>query len=168
MEIKPISKKVMIGLSIFAIVAGALFCGLGTGLLYILFTILGAFIVLGGVFALVKLDPLGGVFGIVIGALLIAGAWLFVDVLIVINGVLLVISGLFGTFAAIKVEDGKKCIISILTLVIGVLFFITNVVEWIFFVIGALFIVSGIVGIILALTQNKDKKIKTVDVKDIK
>lgn len=168
MKIQAIDKKTLIGLSILSIISGILFCVLQQGLLNIIFTVIGALMVVTGVIGIFKLNPIGGVLSIAIGALLIMGAWLFVYVLLIINGVLLLLSGISGFALSVKTGDVKNCILSILMVVLGILFFINTdaTAGWIFFVIGTVFIVTGIVGVILACIPSK-KGVKTVDVKPI-
>lgn len=170
MKISPIDRKVILASSFLAIIAGILFCALREDLLYILFTIMGAFIIVSGIIALFKRSVFGGIFSIAVGVLLILGAWFFVNVLLLVNGILLCISGFYGIFVSILTRDLKNLVFSILTVVVGVLFFIytEQTAGWIFFVIGALFIVLGIVGLIMTFTSNKDKKIKEVNVKEVK
>ena len=163
-----LDKKTMITLSLVSIISGILFCVLKQDLLNIIFTVIGALMIVAGVIGVVKSNLLGGVISITIGVILVLGAWLFTYVLLIINGILLCLSGISGLALSVKTGDVKKCILSILMVVLGVLFFINTdeTAGWIFFVIGALFIVTGIMGLILTLVPSK-KGVKTVDVKPI-
>ena len=113
MKVKPIDKKVIILASLISIVAGILFCALKVDLLYILFTIIGAFIIVGGVLGLLKRNVLGGILSIAIGVLLIIGAWLFVEVLLIVNGVLLCVSGVYGIVISLMTRDFKNLVFDI-------------------------------------------------------
>lgn len=164
-----LDKKTLIGISAISIIAGVLLCILGTKVLEILFTVIGALMVVCGVVSIIYSNTIGGILSICVGVLLILGAWLFVNVLFIINGILLCISGV-GSFAiSLRNNDIKNLIVSILMVVLGVFFFINTeaTANWIFFVIGALFIVTGIMEIILLFIPSK-KGVKTVDVKDVK
>ena len=161
-------KKTMITLSLVSIISGILFCVLKQDLLNIIFTVIGALMIVAGVIGVIKSNAISGAISIGFGVLLVLGAWLFTYVLLIINGILLCLSGISGLALSVKTGDVKKCILSILMVVLGVLFFINTdeTAAWIFFVIGALFIVIGIIGLILTLVPSK-KGVKTVDVKPI-
>lgn len=168
MEVHMIDKKTIIALSAVSIISGILFCVLKQDLLNIIFTVIGALMIVAGIIGVIKSNVIGGAISIGFGVLLVLGAWLFTYVLLIINGVLLCLSGISGLALSVKTGDVKKCILSILMVVLGVLFFINTdeTAKWIFFVIGALFIVAGIMGLILTLIPSK-KGVKTVDVKPI-
>lgn len=168
MKVQALDKKTTIALSILSIISGILFCVLKQDLLNIIFTVIGALMIVAGIIGIFKLNPIGGAVSIAIGALLVLGAWLFVYVLLVINGILLCLSGISELALSVKTGDVKNCILSILMLVLGVLFFINTeeTAAWIFIVIGIMFIITGIAGIVLACIPSK-KSVKTVDVKPI-
>lgn len=168
-----ISKGAKIGILIAAIITGILFCCLGIELFRVLFTIVGAMMVLGAVYSFVRKNIFIGVLGLIFGTLLIVLTWTAPNVVYIIFGVMMLLSGIAGFIVSVMNEDARSCITSVLNAVLGgFLIGYHEGADWMVFTIGALFIVLGIIGIILVLIPNKnhgDKKVvKTVDVKEVK
>ena len=170
MHVKPINKKAILVSSLISIIAGILIAVLGYDLLYIFFIVIGALALIGGILSFIRKYIFGGIIGVAIGVLLIIGAEFFVPALLIVNGVLLCVFGIYDFAISVVLKDFKNLIFSILTVIVGVFFFLytEQTIGWIFFVIGALFIALGIVGLITSLFSKKDKKVKEVDVKDVK
>jgi len=168
MKIQPIPKKVALGILASSIVTGILFCCLGVKFFNVLLTIVGALIVLGGLFSVVSKRYVLGIVLVAVGAFIIVAAWQWPRVPSIVFGVLMIMSGIAGFIGSVQNEDVGHCISSVLSAVLGgFLIGYREGADWMIFVIGALFIVTGIIGIILVCVKSK-KGVKTVDVKDVK
>ncbi len=167
MEIKPISKKTKLAVLASAIVTGVLFCCLGISLFQVLFTIIGAFIIFGGVLSCFSKNIIAGLILAALGIFIVIAAWVWPNVPFIIFGVMMLLSGILGFISAVQNEDARSVVSSVLSAVLGgFLIGYHEGADWIIFVIGALFIVTGIIGIILVCIPSK-KDVKTVDVKPI-
>ena len=105
-----ISKGVKIALLATAVVVGVLFCCLEITMFNILFTIVGGFIALGGLFAIFRKHILGGLIIAGLGALIIVAAWKWTNVSYITFGVLMIISAIGGFISSVMMEDGRRCI----------------------------------------------------------
>lgn len=165
-----ISKGVKIALLVTAVIVGVLFCCLGITMFNVLFTIIGGLIAFGGLFAIFRKHIFAGLIITGLGALIIVAAWKWTNVSYIIFGVMMIISAVGGFISSVMMEDGRRCISSVITAVLGgFLVGFREGADWMIFVIGALFIILGIIGIILVLIPRRsgEKRVKTVDVKPI-
>ncbi|MBQ0008930.1 MAG: hypothetical protein KBS97_01470 [Firmicutes bacterium] len=168
-ERKPLTKGPKAAVLCVSIIMGVLFCVLQTGMINILFTIIGVILALGGILAIISRRFIGGVILAALGGLIIASAWIpnWTKVAYIIFGVMLLISGIFGFITAVYNENARSCISAVFSAVLGgFLIGFKEGADWMFFVVGALFILLGVVGLILLFVPSK-KDVKTVDVKPI-
>ena len=126
------------------IVVGLLFCIFRASVLNWLLTIVGVlFIVLGVLDALNK-----NWVPAAIGAIIILGGWLFVEIVLIVFGVLIALKGVTSLMDALKPR--KKSIADIvfagLTIFVGVMLVVSKwlMLDWFFIVLGIVFIVDGI------------------------
>ena len=125
------------------------------GILFIIFkaaaldwmmTVVGVLFIVNGIIDIAKKRLLPGVAGIIIGAVIILCGWTVIDLVLTIFGILLTAKGVLDFFHFFKKKKLIPLISSILTVVIGVLFVIGNVIAqpWFYIVIGVVLIVDGI------------------------
>ncbi len=130
------------------IVVGLLFCIFRASVLNWLLTIVGVlFIVLGVLDALNK-NWVPAAVDVAIGAIIILGGWLFVEIVLIVFGVLIALKGVTSLMDALKPR--KKSIADIvfagLTIFVGVMLVVSKwlMLDWFFIVLGIVFIVDGI------------------------
>lgn len=130
------------------IVVGLLFCIFRASVLNWLLTIVGVlFIVLGVLDALNK-NWVPAAVDVAIGAIIILGGWLFVEIVLIVFGVLIALKGVTSLMDALKPR--KKSIADIvfagLTIFVGVMLVASKwlMLDWFFIVLGIVFIVDGI------------------------
>ena len=131
------------------IVVGILCCIFQADMLNIMFTVIGAIFIIKAVLSLVEKDWVNAAISAVIGVLIIVFAWLLVEVVLVVFGVLIVLKGIMELIPAIKSKNIMAIIASVVTLVVGVLFIVSNwAAAWLFIVIGVIFIINGVLSLL--------------------
>lgn len=173
-----LTKGRLFGQATFLIILGILFIIFGKGMVSVLFTVIGALLCAGGI-ALMFMNPLAGVFCLLIGVLLIVGAWTFVNAILLVFGIITALSGIFGIVKYFKSKSLPDVIQGCCSIVMGGLmiacFWEKN---FLFYVVGACWILVGVIGMIFANKISKEedddhheggKKVKdgVVDVKPI-
>lgn len=136
---------------------GILFLILRSTALDWLFTIIGVMLIARGVLNLTGIifirsrgyRQIIDVIYITSGLLLILGGWLFVNIILVVFGVLLVFYSIYTLKFAILNKNSHQLIQVVLTFVIGILFIVSTseMIDTIFIIIGVIFMVKGIIGL---------------------
>lgn len=136
---------------------GILFLILRSTALDWLFTIIGVMLIARGVLNLTGIifirsrgyRQIIDVIYIASGLLLILGGWLFVNIILVVFGVLLVFYSIYTLKFAILNKSSHQLIQVVLTFVIGILFIVSTseMIDTIFIIIGVIFMVKGIIGL---------------------
>lgn len=135
-----------VGTAVAYIVIGVLFCIFRSGLLDVLLTVVGALFVIAGIIELILNKNLSsGLLNIAIGAIIILGGWLFLEIVLIVFGVLLILKGVKDIFEA----DGKGALAlvsALLTVVVGVLLITSKwlMLDWFFIILGAFFMIAGL------------------------
>lgn len=130
--------------AILYILVGVLCMIFKTGMLEVLFTIVGALFIIQGVISVLAKDTINGIINIVIGLALILGAWLFVKIILIIFGVLILIKGIQELLVSLKIKQLMPIVASVVTIVLGVLLISSNwLSDWFFIIIGAIFVING-------------------------
>ena len=135
------------------ILTGLLLCIFRAQVLNVLLTVIGALFIAYGVIFLLRDEWTGGAVSLVIGIVLILGGWLFVEIVLIIFGILLTLKGVSDLVTAIRFRMPLAIIFACLTLAIGILLVVSYwaMLDWFFILLGVIFIVNGI----LALLQPK-------------
>lgn len=135
------------------ILTGLLLCIFRAQVLNVLLTVIGALFIAYGVIFLLRHEWTGGAVSLVIGIVLILGGWLFVEIVLIIFGILLTLKGVSDLVTAIRFRMPLTIIFACLTLAIGILLVVSYwaMLDWFFILLGVIFIVNGI----LALLQPK-------------
>ena len=111
-------------------------------------TIGGIFFLVSGVIDLLRKNYTGGAISLIIGLIILLGGWLFLEIVLLVLGILIAIKGLFALFDALR---GKKsflaAIFAIISIAVGVMIAIGNVVDTILLVAGILMVVDGVLGL---------------------
>ena len=111
-------------------------------------TIGGIFFLVSGVIDLLRKNYTGGAISLIIGLIILLGGWLFLEIVLLVLGILIAIKGLFALIDALR---GKKsflaAIFAIISIAVGVMIAIGNVVDTILLVAGILMVVDGVLGL---------------------
>lgn len=136
---------------------GILFLILRSTALDWLFTIIGVMLIIRGILSLTGIifirsrgyRQIIDIIYITSGLLLILGGWLFVNIILVVFGVLLIIYSIYTLKFAILNKSIHQLIQVVLTFVIGILFIVSTaeMLDIIFIIIGVIFMVKGIIGL---------------------
>ena len=132
------------------IIVGVLFIIFKALFLDWMMTAIGLLFIVNGIIDIARKRTLAGVVGIVIGAIVILCGWTFVDLVLTIFGVLLTAKGALDLLRVIGRRRLIPLVSAILTIVIGVLFIVGNVIaqSWFYILIGVVLIVDGITALI--------------------
>lgn len=134
-------------------VIGLLLIILKAGSLNILMTIIGALLIVYGIFEILKKNLIQGVVMAVIGAVVIICGWTIAEIVLLIFGILLAVYGVLGIVKNIKA--GFPALLSpIVTVVIGVLLIVA---KWA--LMDVMCIIAGVVFLINAVLALFGKKL---------
>ena len=122
------------------LVLGILFCCMKSGVISVVITILGAFVIVLGILKLIDKKWLEGVLYIVGGVLMIIGSWFLQNVIVIIIGALFIALGAYRLIVVSKVSRAVQVIIG------PVLIFIicANWLDFFFIILGVVFIIEAI------------------------
>ena len=131
------------------IVIGALFIIFKAGVLNWLMTAVGVLFIVNGIIDITKERTVNDIVNIAIGAVIILGGWTFVEIVLIVFGVLLALKGLLDLFAALKAKKLFPILSSILTIVAGVLLVLGKwvMLDWFFIALGVLLVIDGLVAL---------------------
>ena len=129
------------------------------GILFIIFkaaaldwtmTVVGVLFIVNGIIDITKKRLISGVSGIVIGAIIILCGWTLLSLVLTIFGILLTAKGVLDFFHFIKRGRLIPILSAILTVVIGILLIVGNVIDqgWFYVLIGIVLLVDGITALI--------------------
>ena len=141
------------------IILGVLFCVFKAGVLNWLMTIAGALFIVFGVLDLVKGSTTSGVINIAIGAVILLGGWFFLEVVLLVFGILLAVKGTIALINALKALNKSifDIIFSALTIAVGIMLIASKwaLIDWFFIIMGVLFIVDGVLELLGKKIVNK-------------
>ena len=146
------NRNAVINAVIYAVL-GILLCIFRGQVLGWLLTAAGVYFIVMGIIALVNKNyPIGGI-QIGIGAIIILGGWLFVEIVLIVCGVLCIVRGVMQLIAAINANSITGMIYAALTIALGVVLVVCKwvMIDWFFIVIGIILIVDGVSALIAAL-----------------
>ena len=134
------------------IILGALFCIFKTGVLNWLMTIAGALFIVFGVLDLVKGATASGIINIAIGAVILLGGWFFLEVVLLVFGILLTVKGAIALTNALKALNKSffDILFPALTIVVGVMLIVSKwaLMDWFFIVMGIMFVIDGVLALL--------------------
>ena len=130
------------------IVVGALLIYFRGEALHWAMTIGGVLFLVSGVIDLLRKNYSGGAISLIIGLVILLGGWLFLEIVLLVLGILIAVKGLFALIDALR---GKKSFIAALfaigSIVVGILIAFGNVVDTVLLVAGILLVVDGVLGL---------------------
>lgn len=151
---------------IIAALLGVLLCVYRSGILDILFTLLGAVLIVWGIVDIVlplakkqSLDDntlLMAIAKILVGVLFIVGGWIFVDVLLYIAGAVLIAYGVYMIITGARAHVMPTTYITpALLIAVGILIIVSPLVDVLFIVAGVAAIIYGVWLIVSAFVFSK-------------
>lgn len=144
------------------IVIGVLFCIFQSGMLNWLLTTAGILLIAFGIYNIVTGFPVPGVIALAIGAIVILGGWLFVEIILIVCGVLLVAKGVIDFSSLYKVREKKilPYVGAVATCVIGVMLVISRwaMLDWFFIILGIAFVAEGVLTLFEKPKDNGDNQ----------
>lgn len=151
---------------IIAALLGVLLCVYRGGILDILFTLLGAVLIVWGIVDIVlplakkqSLDDntlLMAIAKILVGVLFIVGGWVFVDVLLYIAGAVLIAYGVYMIITGARAHVMPTTYITpALLIAVGILIIVSPLVDVLFIVAGVAAIIYGVWLIVSAFVFSK-------------
>ena len=130
------------------LVIGILFCIFQSGMLGWLMTAVGVLLVVMGVSDALSKDYVSAIIKIAVGIVIALGGWLFVEIVLLVLGIVVIINGAKQLLAALKSnkKDIKELVISIVTIVFGVMLVVSKwaMMDWLFIIIGVLIALEGV------------------------
>lgn len=133
--------------AIVYILVGILFCVFKTQVLSWLMTAVGVVLVVYGLYYLLSLKKTTeAVLYMAVGAVILLGGWLFVEIALIILGVAVLIQGVIDLSYALKSKVTASILSAILTIIVGLLLVLGKFImlDWFFIVLGVIFIVDGV------------------------
>ena len=113
------------------LVLGILFCCMKSGVISVVITILGAFVIVLGILKLIDKKWLEGVLYIVGGVLMIIGSWFLQNVIVIIIGALFIALGAYRLIVVSKVSRAVQVIIGpVLMIVAGIFIICANWLDF--------------------------------------
>lgn len=164
------TKKQKILVAIATIVLGALFIILKKDVISIAMTIIGALLVVEGVFSIIKKAIAYGVIMIIIGALIITFGWLYAIIVIYIASALLLIYGVFELILYLRAKVKPVWLVSpILKIVVAILLLFNQkgTLDWIFIVCGVILCLEGVFSLIDTLANKQLEKKEPQEEKEV-
>lgn len=152
--------KAIVSATIY-ITVGILMCVFPYDMVKVLFTIIGALLLAGGIYSLVKKDFVLGIITTVMGTITILGAWLFLEVMFIIIGIFVILKAALDMYSGIKGKSWLGIVFSVITLTIGVLLIVMGCGEpmpWFFIVMGAIAIAIGVLQLVFTLIDASKEK----------
>lgn len=130
------------------IVVGILFCIFRAGILNWLLTIVGMLFIVLGVLEALNKNWVATAVDVAIGVIIILGGWLFVEIVLIVFGVLIALKGVTDLMDALKPKKKSipDIVFSCLTIFIGVMLIASKwlMLDWFFIILGVIFIINGI------------------------
>ena len=118
-------------------------------------TIAGVIFVISGVLEIIKKNYVGGAVSLVIGVAILVLGWFATGIVLLVLGVLIAIKGVLELLPLLKQKklDVKALIVSIVTIVVGLLLAFGNGLDIIIVITGILLAADGVFGLISALKK---------------
>lgn len=134
------------------IILGVLFCIFKAGVLDWLMTIAGALFIVFGVLDLVRFATTSGIINIAIGAVILLGGWFFLEVVLLVFGILLTVKGAIALANALKAlnKSAFDILFPALTIVVGIMLIASKwaLMDWFFIIMGVMFVIDGVLALL--------------------
>ena len=132
--------------AILYILIGVLLCVFRAGLLGWAMTAIGVLLIVSAVLSFISLNVIGGVISAVLAVLVIVGGWLFIDILLLIVGIVMLINGVREILALKGKKTALDYVRAALPIVFGLLLIFSKwaMMDWMFIIIGVLILVDGV------------------------
>ncbi len=139
-----------IAMSLAVIVIGILFCAFRTQLLSVLFTVVGAVMILLGVYYMMRRQFMMGLIEVAVGAVIIALGWTVIDITLLLLGIAFTLFAIYQFVTLLPDFKSAKGFNKVLV-VLNPIFLLTfgvilMVARW--FMLDALFIAIGVIAIV--------------------
>ncbi len=140
--------------AVLYILVGILLCVFKASVLNWAMTAVGAILIVYGILRCLRDEIMGGVITAAVGVVIIWGGWSFVDLVLLILGVVLAVKGILDLVTYSRYKNSMAVLASILTVIVGVALAINKwaLLDWLFIVLGVVLIVDGL---LMALGKNK-------------
>ena len=132
--------------AILYILIGALLCVFRAGLLGWAMTAIGILLIVSAVLSFISLNVVGGVISSVLAVLVIVGGWLFIDILLLIVGIVMLINGVREILTLKGNKTALDYVRAALPILFGLLLIFSKwaMMDWMFIIIGVLVLVDGV------------------------
>ena len=138
--------------AIIYIVIGALFCIFKAGVLDWIMTVAGVLFIVFGVLDLVKNSTTTGIINVAIGVIILLGGWFFLEVVLLVFGILLTVKGVIALVNALKALNKSfiEILFAALTVAVGLMLIASKwaLIDWFFIAVGVIFIVDGVLALL--------------------
>lgn len=143
--------------AIALIVIGILFCCFRSGMLNVLFTIVGAVLIVLGAYDLFRKNWVMGAIELAFGIVIIVCGWTVLEITLLVLGIIFIIYGIYNLIVtAGKIKNFKNAnawlalVKPLLLIIFGILLVVAKwvIADWIFIVIGVIAIIDGVLAII--------------------
>ncbi len=118
-------------------------------------TIGGANFVISGVIDLLRKNYAGGAVSLIIGLVILLGGWLFIDIVLLVLGILIAVKGVVALLEALRPK--KKSLLAILfailTVLVGLFIAFGQALSTLLMIGGILMIIDGVLGLIGSLKK---------------
>lgn len=141
--------------SLLYIVVGALLIAFPGDALEWGMTIAGVFFIISGVLDIARNNVSGGAVSLIIGLAILVLGWLFVEIVLLVLGILIAVKGIIALINALK-KSGTNVldlVFAILTVVVGLMLAFGNALGTMVIIVGILLVADGVIGLIGALKK---------------
>ena len=113
-------------------------------------TIAGIFFIISGILDIVRNNVSGGAVSLIIGLAILVLGWLFVEIVLLVLGILIAVKGIVALVNALKKSrtNALDLVFAILTVVVGLMLAFGNALGTMVIIVGILLVVDGLVGLI--------------------
>ncbi len=132
--------------AILYILVGILFCVFRGGVIDWAMTAIGVVWIVTGILTILRGGIVEGVISMAVGALVIMGGWLFVDLVLLIFGVIIAAKGIIELVKALPRGNINAVISAAVTTVVGLMLVVSKwaLLDWLFIVIGVVLVIDGV------------------------
>ena len=132
--------------AILYVVIGALLCVFRAGLLGWAMTAIGVILIAAAVLNFISMNVVGGAISLALGLFVILGGWLFLEILLLVIGILMLANGVRQLLALKGKQTALTYVRAALPAVFGLLLIFSKwaMMDWMFLIIGVLVLVDGV------------------------
>lgn len=136
--------------SLLYIVVGALLIAFPGDALKWGMTLAGIFFIVSGVLDIARNSTAGGAVSLIIGLAILVLGWLFVEIVLLVLGILIAVKGIVALVDALKKRKKNllELVFAILTIVVGLVLAFGNALDTMVIIVGILLVADGVIGLI--------------------